>query len=321
MTTAIGVVMAQSATRFAALALDAPLLHVRRRHEEAPLAPEVASNLIAQLVREIQAEVDQEPSPDIALCCALEAELDVMRERVISLRYAPGWNAVPFRELLARNLSGAISLATATEAAALAEYERGAGYAQRSMLYVLPAHGVTACVIEQGRVLGGAHGAAGSLDHWPARDDGPRCACGGQGRLATQASAQSIVRSMIGRASDSDESTAAMLRVSGGRAEAMSVTQVVALAAEGDSAARTVIHEATDALALALVPLSLMLDPGVIVIGGQIALAESYYFETLNERLVARELGGTPPPQVVPGRMEPNAALIGAGIRASRLRA
>ena len=323
MVLAIGVVIAQSATRFSALALDGPSRQIRRSHAEAPLSPAEASATITRLIQEIQKEVGAANSPEGAICCALEADLDAdldaERQRVVSMRYTPGWEDVDFRAVLAERIPGVISLATVTEAAAVAEYERGAGRGQKSQLYILPTRGITACYIEQGQILRGAHGAAGSLDHWPVREDGPRCGCGGRGHLATLASAQSIVRFMIGRASASDESTAAMLRISGGRAEAMSATQVVELAAMGDAAAQSVIEDAAEALASALAALCLTLDPGSIVIGGSLALAQPYYFQMLNERLRAHLAGVISPPLVVPGALEPNTALIGAGILAARL--
>ena len=319
MVLAIGVVIAQSATRFSALALDGPSRQIRRSHAEAPLSPAEASATITRLIQEIQKEVGAANSPEGAICCALEADLDAERQRVVSMRYTPGWEDVDFRAVLAERIPGVISLATVTEAAAVAEYERGAGRGQKSQLYILPTRGITACYIEQGQILRGAHGAAGSLDHWPVREDGPRCGCGGRGHLATLASAQSIVRFMIGRASASDESTAAMLRISGGRAEAMSATQVVELAAMGDAAAQSVIEDAAEALASALAALCLTLDPGSIVIGGSLSLAQPYYFQMLNERLRAHLAGVISPPLVVPGALEPNTALIGAGILAARL--
>jgi glucokinase len=317
MTLAIGVVIAQSATRFSASAMGLPARRVWRRREETPLSPREASAVIEQFTTELRAETGAQ---NVAICCALDADLDAARERVIALRYAPGWAGAAFRALLAERLTGVVSLATLTEAAAVAEVEQGAGRGQRAMLYILPARGVTACFIEKGMVIRGAHGVAGALDHWPARADGPHCACGGHGHLGALASSQSIVRAMIGRAADSDESTAAMLRVSEGRAEAMTAPQVVELAAQGDPAAQMVIADATDALACALAPIALMLDPGIIVIGGQLAAAQDYYFRALNERLHAFAAGGAHPPQVVPGLLEPVAALTGAGILASQLR-
>jgi glucokinase len=87
----------------------------------------------------------------------------------------------------------------------------------------------------------------------------------------------------------------------------------------GEAAAQSVIEGAADALASVLSALCLMLDPGAIVIGGSLALAPRYYMQMLNERLRARALGVLSPPNVVPGALEPNAALTGSGILASRL--
>ena len=57
MVLAIGVVIAQSATRFSALALDGPSRRIRRSHAEAPLSPAGASATITRLIQEIQKEV------------------------------------------------------------------------------------------------------------------------------------------------------------------------------------------------------------------------------------------------------------------------
>ncbi len=57
MALAIGVVIAQSATRFSALALDGPSRRIWRGREEAPLSPEEASATVARLIRAVQAEV------------------------------------------------------------------------------------------------------------------------------------------------------------------------------------------------------------------------------------------------------------------------
>src|SRR5690348_6755609 len=126
----IGAVVAQSATRFSASALDSPSRRVWRRRVEAPLSPQDAGDVITQLVRDIRAKADKGVPAAVTVCCALEADLDAQRERVTSFRYAQGWDNVRFLEVLANRLAhiaGAVSLATLTEAAAVAEYDRGAG--------------------------------------------------------------------------------------------------------------------------------------------------------------------------------------------------
>ena len=139
-----------------------------------------------------------------------------------------------------------------------------------------------------------------------------------RGHLDPIASAQSLTRTMIGRASDDDASHAAMLRISGRRAEAMTAPQVVELAATGDPAAVSVLDDALDPLAVALANLVAVLDPGVIVIGGPLADAGDRFYAPLRERVATLSapyrLGAEPPP-IVAGALEPFAALRGAALR------
>jgi glucokinase len=180
------------------------------------------------------------------------------------------------------------------------------------VLYIHNGRTIASALIDEGAIVTGASGRAGQLAHWLVSPDGPRCACGQTGHLDPIASAQSIVRATIGLASGSDESTAAMLRVSGGRAEAMTVRQVVQLAEEGDIAARAVLERAWDALAVALVNLVAALDPDVIILGGPPTEAGDGFCQPLRDRLAT--LCGTwrSAPEVLPGALGARSALMGA---------
>jgi hypothetical protein len=112
MVLAIGVVIVQSATRFSALALDGPSRRIQRNHTEAPLSPAEASATVTRLIREVREGAGVADSPEGAICCALEADLDAERQRVVNMRYGPGWEDVDFRSVLAGHLPGMISLAT-----------------------------------------------------------------------------------------------------------------------------------------------------------------------------------------------------------------
>jgi glucokinase len=180
------------------------------------------------------------------------------------------------------------------------------------MLYVLLARSIWSAYVVQGQLVPGAHGIAGRLAHWRVRTDGPRCSCGAYGHLEPLASAQALVRNMIGRAAASDESTAAMLGISGGRAEAMTARAVVRLAEDGDAAAEAVVTDALDALAPALANLVAALDPDAIVLGGPLAEAGEQLFGWLNARVVALCESFGHAPSVVPGKLEPYAPLVGA---------
>ncbi len=240
-------------------------------------------------------------------------------------RLAPGWEGFPLSERLVARWGGPVRIETATNAAALAEAQLGAGRGYDGVLYTLLGRGVTSALVIGGHVWRGATGRAGMLGHWlahpeavdgaPGAGQAPRCICGMRGHLDPIASAQSLTRNMIGRASDSDESHAAMLRISSGRAEAMTAPQVVALAAAGDPAATSVLDDALEPLAVALANLVATLDPGVIVIGGPLADAGDRFYAPLRARVAAltapyRQSADAPP--IVAGALEPFAALRGA---------
>src|SRR5215510_1194873 len=111
---AIGVVIAQSATRFSALALDGRPRRTWRSRAETPLSPAEAGATVTQLIRQVR-DADAADSAEGVICCALEADLDAERQRVVSMRYAPGWEDVDFRAVLGERLADVISLATVTE--------------------------------------------------------------------------------------------------------------------------------------------------------------------------------------------------------------
>jgi glucokinase len=141
---------------------------------------------------------------------------------------------------------------------------------------------------------------------------GPRCRCGGYGHLTPIASAGALVRSMIGRASDDDQNLAAVLQITGGRAEALTAPQVVELATGGNAIARDVLSVAQDALSLAIANAILLLSPDEIVIGGPLTVAGETFLQPLRHRLAALLGNSAPVPTVRMGRFEPFSVLKGA---------
>lgn len=293
-----------------------------RRHLSAPPTPDEA---LAALDTLIGQALDTETEPaarPTAIGLALWDSVDPARGVVRGMRHTPNptaWDDFPLAARLADRWRAPARLQAAVAAAGLAEATLGAGQGYRVALYLHSGRTIASALIAGGEITPGATGRAGTLGHWLVAPDGPRCACGLRGHLDPLASAQSIVRATIGLASGSDESTAAMLRVSGGRAEAMTVKQVAQLAGEGDPAARTVLERAWDALALALTNLVAALDPDVIILGGAPAEAGEAFCAPLRERLASLCGAWRPTPDLLAGTMEARAAaLVGAGLLARR---
>ncbi|HET8908734.1 MAG TPA: ROK family protein [Ktedonobacterales bacterium] len=281
----------------------------RRLH--APPSPDEALATINDLISDMLAAKNTHQPLD-ALGIALWGDIDPVRGVMLSVPPAIGWDEYPLEATLTNRWEVPVHMQSAVAAAGLAETIFGAGIGHQVVLYVHSGRTIASALIARGEIVPGASGRAGKLGHWIVRPDGPRCACGQRGHLDPIASAQSIVRTTIGLASGSDESTASMLRVSGGRAEAMTVRQVVQLVNEGDPAARQVLDAAWDALALALANLVVALDPDIIVIGGPPAEAGDAFCEPLRERLSAFLASWRATPTIAPGKLDSHAALLGA---------
>ena len=68
-------------------------------------------------------------------------------------------------------------------AAAYAEFTRGAGQQARVLMLITLGTGVGGGIVSSGTLVQGSHGLAGELGHIPVERSGPGCICGGRGCL------------------------------------------------------------------------------------------------------------------------------------------
>ncbi len=320
----VGAVIAASGTRLSVASGDPASAQRLTVRFPAPPAPEDAVESLLALIHQAARESGGERAVPAGVGLAVAGRVDSRAGAVLALPQAPGWAGFPLAARLTEALGAPVRVCLEVDAAALAEAAIGAGRgadggpSTSPLLYVSLGRSVEASIVADGRVLAGAHGAAGRLGHVRVAEQGPRCACGTSGHLDPIASSQAVVRAMIGRASDREESLAAMLRVSGGRAEAITAPQVVALAEGGDPVAQEVMSEARAALALALAGAIALLDPALIVLAGPLAEAGAAFLEPLAVRLreVCRYQAELPP--LVPARLGARAALAGALLLAAK---
>lgn len=320
----IGIEIADGATRLTAI-LNAELSSQRwhTRLPEPP-SPEEAVSRIHELIERVTREVSTPdnstptaPPPAItAIGIALWGRIDTSHGIVHELRPIAGWQDFPLAGAIAERWHLPVTIASAVVAAALAEARQSANAAFETLLYVHLGRTISSAYVRKGSVLLGARAGEGMLAHMLVSPDGPRCSCGLHGHLEPIASAQAIVRNMIGIASDSEESTAAMLRITHGRAEAMSAAQVVRLASEGEPAAARVVESTLDALAMALANTTALLAPDVVVIGGPLTEAGDAILTPLHDRLNSLCRPFTAPPALNLGALEPFSALLGAQLLA-----
>jgi glucokinase len=142
----------------------------------------------------------------------------------------------------------------------------GAARGRKNVLMLTLGTGVGGAILVDGRILRGAGGVAGHAGHLTVDPDGPLCICGNRGCLETAFSARAI----------ESEAFAAIHRgvatqLHGINSRPPSCAEVFECARQGDEVARNIIERGAAVLASALAGLVHVLDPEVVILGGQIA--------------------------------------------------
>lgn len=136
-----------------------------------------------------------------------------------------------------------------------------------SMVFFTLGTGVGGGIVVDGKIVEGAHGAAGELGHMIIDPRGSLCNCGQTGCLETIASATGVVRLAKKYGSDLNDAKA-----------------VFDAAKAGDLKALSAIDEMTDALALAMQHVAVTVDPDAFVIGGGVSKAGNFLIDKVKEK-------------------------------------
>jgi predicted NBD/HSP70 family sugar kinase len=166
--------------------------------------------------------------------------------------------------------------------------------------------GVGAGLILDGALYQGDGGTAGELGHVAVDPGGQICRCGNRGCLETVAGTAALTEAL--RYTHGSEVT---------------LEDLLQLAAAQDPGALRVIVDAGRAVGKALAGMCSMLDPGMIVIGGELAAAGEVLLDSIRD-VISRETSAVTghPYTVVVGALGANAEALGAAAlamdRASR---
>jgi glucokinase len=211
---------------------------------------------------------------------ALPGMLYPDRSAVRNVTNLPGLNHAPLRDHLSERLNVTVLLDNDACAAALGEYQYGAGRDATRLLVVTVGTGIGAGMVVEGEVFRTSQGCLGDPGHVIVAPDGPRCGCGGRGCVEALAAAPAIVRRASTRAEQ--EPTSALARLP----QPLEVRDIARVAAEGDPTARQVLAEAGRWLGQGLASLLHVLSPERILIGGGVAEAGDLLLEPTRAALL-----------------------------------
>jgi len=249
-------------TKIEIIALDERGKELLRRRMPTPQGDYLGTlNIIAQLVRDVEAELGNQGTLGIGTPGALSRATGLLRNsNSVALNGKPVLNDL--EELLQRK----ISISNDANCFALSEAVDGAAAGAEVVFGVILGTGVGAGIVVNGKVLTGPNAIAGEWGHnplpWPVTDEipGPACYCGKHGCIETFLSGPGMMKlhqQMTGTKITSAE--------------------IVQHAEQGDAACERTMQIYEHRLARGLAHVINILDPDVIVLGGGMSNIERLY--------------------------------------------
>lgn len=209
----------------------------------------------------------------------------------------PGWVGVRPTDELRERTGFSVRLVNDANAAVLAEHRHGVAQQCDDVVYIRLSTGIGAGVISDGRLMLGAGGLAGELGHVTVEPSGAICRCGNRGCLETVASPAAIAK----------------LLSATGSGEPASTTELIDLVRNGDRGAIRAMEDAGDAVGRALAQAVTIVNPELVVIGGELAAAGDVLVAPIRRAVQRNAMSWhTSDLRVVPGALGDSAGVRGA---------
>lgn len=227
--------------------------------------------------------------------------------------HVPNWANYPFAEQLALRYGAPVLVRSAIQMRALGEARTGSGVGSPNMLFVDLGAEISAGVVAAGSLYRGSQGAAGMLGHVAISDDSRAvCRCGNIGCLEAVAGTDAIVReAQIAAKSERSHALAEVLAA----AEDITLAEVGLAAQQGDAFSAELLSRSGRQIGTALAAIVNLLNPSLIVLGGEIAETGDIVLAAIREAIYRRAHPlATRDLRVVRSQMRSSAGLVGAAL-------
>lgn len=189
------------------------------------------------------------------------------------------WEAVPIEQVLKSRFHTDIYLQDCSRSMALAEMWFGAGRNHDNFILIDLGQGIGMGMVINGALYEGSNLKSGEIGHLVVDPEGRKCTCGNRGCLESAASGTAIEATVRDKLHAGAASKARDLV--NDHIDELSVIDVVEAANLGDALCVEVLEKAGRMLGRAISHTINLLNPELIIIGGQLANAGSYLSEPL----------------------------------------
>jgi predicted NBD/HSP70 family sugar kinase len=288
------------------------LLASRQVAAEVRQPPEQIVRTIADLVADVCLEAGAGPPEAVGV--GVPGPVSYPEGIPVSPPLMPAWNGFALRDALEQSFGCPAVVDNDVNAMALGERWSGVGKDVGDFFYVKLGTGIGSALVVAGDVYRGMDGCAGDLGHIQVADE-PLCACGKHGCLEAIFGGAALARDALALAVSGRSPALARVRASG---RPLRAVEVGLAAAEGDLAARALIHAGAERLGGVLAAVVNLLNPAMIVIGGGVAGLGDGLLADVRKTIYAQSLPlATRKLPIVLGTMGDLAGAVGAAFAAS----
>ncbi len=218
--------------------------------------------------------------------------------------FLPGWQGCNPVAHLAAHSGLTVAMENDADAAALGEFQWGAGRGRQSLICLTVGTGIGGGIVLNGALYRGVGGAHPEIGHHVIEESGPQCFCGARGCWESLASGPAIASRVL-RDAPADYP----------HREHLTASLVCELARVGDSTALREIAREGHYLGVGIANLITLYAPEVVVLTGSVMKSADLFLPTIHE-VVRRNCGLVPAAdvEVLPSALGGDAPLIGAGV-------
>jgi predicted NBD/HSP70 family sugar kinase len=196
-----------------------------------------------------------------------------------------GVRNLPLAHILRDSLQAPVIVQNSEDAAALGEFHFGLCHDCHSLLYISAGSGIGAGLVVGGEVYQPGRKSVGEIGHITVQADGPLCHCGNRGCLSALVTSEAIVQAVQEALDKGYQSQIGALTST--PIENLDIHQLMAAAKVGDPLCKEIFAEKAEWVGIAIAAVVNLLNPGVIVLGGEL-FEDGDYFLNLTSLVVQR---------------------------------
>jgi glucokinase len=303
----IGIDLGGTIVRAGAFDMRGNLLAMRDTPIEAARGPEFGLRKIQGLIEQVW--VESEAKSLIGIGIGSTGPVDPINGIIHNPFTLPTWKNVQAIEWMQKKFAVPVTLENDADAAALGEYWRGAGQSINRLYAVTVGTGIGTAFIVNGEIYRGLDGAHPEGGHMILDPSGPLCYCKHSGCWEILCAGPAIAT----RAREMDLTNSRLLEMANHDRSKLEARMIFDAARTGDAIALSLVDKVSKYFAQAILNISMMFVPDVIVLSGGVMRSVDLLMPRLEQTMRAYdEMVPAHRIKIVPAQLGYYAGLYGA---------